>query len=117
EITRQAQSIGLVSGGVNNKVLSTIIGGGSDTFAATNTNNGVQIDLSGSANRVDATSLGVGSVNIGATSGTATASGGIDFRGTSQNLGANETLTFSYVGAAGSLATSTVALVSGQTPN
>lgn len=116
EITRQAQAIGLVNGGVNNKALTTVIGGGSDTFAASNSNNGVQLDLSGTANRVDAVALGLGSANIGATSGTATAASGIDFR-TTTALGANETLTFQIVGATGTLTTTSVALTSGQTPN
>jgi len=63
EITRQAQNIGLVNGGSNNRALTTVIGGGSDTFATSNGNNGVQTDLSGSTNRVDSTSLGLGSLN------------------------------------------------------
>lgn len=117
EITRQAQNIGLVNGGTNNRALTTVIGGGSDTFAAGGSNNGVQIDLSGSTNRVDSTSLGLSALNIGATTGTATASGGLSFLTSSNTLGANETLTFQYVGATGTLATTTVALTSGQTVN
>lgn len=117
EITRQAQNIGLVNGGTNNRALTTVIGGGSDTFAASGSNNGVQIDLSGSTNRVDATSLGLGSLNIGATTGTVTASGGISFTTSGTTLTAAETLTFQYVGAAGALATTTVALTAGQTAN
>lgn len=117
EITRQAQNIGLVNGGANNRALTTVIGGGSDTFATSNGNNGVQLDLSGSTNRVDATSLGLGSLNIGATTGTVTASSGLSFLTSSNSLGANETLTFQYVGATGTLATTTVALTSGQTVN
>ena len=117
EITRQAQNIGLVNGGSNNRALTTIIGGGSDTFATSNGNNGVQIDLSGSTNRVDATSLGLGALNIGTTTGSTTASGGINFTSTSATLTAAETLTFQYVGATGTLATTTVALTAGQTAN
>ena len=115
EITREAQNIGLVEGGNSNKALTTIIGGGTDTFAAANTNNGVQVDLSGSANRVDATSLGLNTLNIGATAGSVSAAGGIDFR--TGSLTANETLTFQTVGATGSLQSFTVSLTAGQTGN
>jgi len=117
EITRQAENIGLVNGGTNNKSLTTIIGGGSDTFSAANTNNGVTVDLSGSANRVDATSLGLSTVNIGATSGTVTAAGGLDFGSSGAAIGADETLTFQYVGATGTLESYDVNLTSGQTAN
>jgi flagellin len=119
EITRQAENIGLVNGGANNKALTTVIGGGSDTFAAVNGNNGVQVDLSGSANRVDATSLSLNSLNIGATTGSATGSGanGIDFSSSTATLGQNETLTFQKVGANGTLESFTVSLTSGQTAN
>ena len=117
EVDRQAQSIGLTSGGVNNKALTTVIGGGSDTFAAANTNNGVKIDLSGATNRVDSTSLGLGTLNIGATSGTATAAGGINFGAAGAAITAAETLTFQSVGATGTLVNTTVALTAGQTAN
>ncbi len=117
EITREAQNIGLVTNGTNNKALTTIIGGGSDTFAATNSNNGVQIDLSGASNRVDATSLGLNSLNIGATSGTVTAASGINFGTAGAAITAAETLTFQQVGATGTLSSFTVALTAGQTAN
>jgi flagellin len=118
EITRQAQAIGLVSGGVNNKALTTVIGGGSDTFAASNSNNGVQLDLSGTANRVDSTGLGLGSVNIGALTGTANAAGlFLNFGTAGATLTAAETLTFQYVGSTGTLTSTTVALTAGQTAN
>ncbi|HYJ47153.1 MAG TPA: flagellin [Pyrinomonadaceae bacterium] len=117
EISRESQNIGLDKGGVNNTALTTIIGGGSNTFAAAGTNQGVQIDLSGNSNAVDATSLGLSQLNIGATSGTTTASGGIDFRSSSAVITAAETLTFQYVGATGSLATTTVSLGAGQSAN
>ena len=55
EIDRQASNIGLVSGGFYNKNLSIFIGGGSSQ-----SNSKVSIDLSGSANRVDSTGLGIG---------------------------------------------------------
>ncbi len=117
EISRQAQNIGLVNGGVNNKSLTTIIGGGSDLFAAAGTNNGVGIDLSGTVNRVDAVSLGLGSLNIGATSGAVTAAGGLNFGAAGAAINADESLTFKYVGASGTLSSYTVGLTSGQTAN
>jgi flagellin len=117
EITRQAQAIGLVTGGVNNKQLTTVIGGGSDTFAANNSNNGIQIDLSGSGNRVDATGLGIGSINIGALTGKAVAASGINFGLAGAAITGAETLTFQSVGSTGTLTTSTVALTAGQTAN
>ena len=54
EINRQAANIGMVSGGNNNKVLDIYIGGGS-----TQANAKVSVDLSGSANQVDSTGLGI----------------------------------------------------------
>jgi len=117
EITREAQNVGLVTNGANNKSLTTIIGGGSDSFATVGGNNGVQIDLSGSGNRVDATSLGLNNLNIGATSGTVVGSGGINFSTSGTSLTANETLTFQNVGATGTLSSFTVALTAGQSAN
>lgn len=117
EISRQAENIGLVSGGSNNKSLTTIIGGGSDTFSAANTNNGVQVDLSGSNNRVDSASLGLSTLDIGATSGKVTAAGGLNFNTDGAAIGANETLTFKSVGATGTLQSYSVDLTSGQTAN
>jgi flagellin len=109
EITRQAQNIGLVSGGTNNRSLTTVIGGGSDTFAANGSNTGVQIDLSGSANRVDATSLGLNSLNIG------TGAGNITGNRALTTLAGAETLTFQAVGSSGALSNFSVALSSGAT--
>jgi flagellin len=85
EITRQANNVGLNSGGSLNKAITVYTGGGS-----TQTNAQVSIDLSGSANAVDATSLaltgnikGGGAVTLGAlkTSSSAAflASGSQDF--------------------------------------
>lgn len=108
EITRQAENIGLASGGVNNKRLTTIIGGGSDSYAAAGTNNGVEIDLSGTGNRVDSTSLGLSGLNIGQ------AQGSVD--GTAITaLGADETLTFRVANSAGSLTTFNVGVTNGMT--
>lgn len=108
EITRQAQAIGLVSGGANNKALTTIVGGGSDSFSAANTNNGVQIDLSGAANRVDSASLGLSGLNIGSAQGSVA--------GTAITaLGADETLTFRVADSAGTLTTFNVGVTTGMT--
>lgn len=110
EVTRQAQSIGLVSSGVNNKALTTIIGGGSDSFSAAGTNNGVAIDLSGAGNRVDATSLGLGSLNIGLAGGSVTAAST-----PITSLTGAETLTFKTADAAGTLTTFNVVLATNDT--
>jgi flagellin len=108
EITRQAQAIGLTSGGKNNKALTTIVGGGSDSFSAANTNNGVQIDLSGASNRVDSASLGLNGLNIGSAQGSVA--------GTAISaLGADEALTFRVADSAGSLTTFNVNVTTGMT--
>ncbi|HKX31018.1 MAG TPA: flagellin [Blastocatellia bacterium] len=109
EITRQSQNIGLTSGGSNNKALTTIIGGGSDSFATVGGNNGVQVDLSGSANQVDATALGINSLNIGNGTGSVTGNQAIT------TLAANETITFQTVGSSGQLTSTSVALSAGAT--
>ena len=59
EIDRQASNIGLVNGGTNNASISVYVGGGS-----TQTNAAVSIDLSGSSNRVDSSSLGIGGSQV-----------------------------------------------------
>ncbi|HWQ36818.1 MAG TPA: flagellin [Blastocatellia bacterium] len=115
EITRQAQNIGLVQNGSSNNVLTTIIGGGSDAFAATGGNNGITIDLSGAANRVDAASLGLSGLNIGSEFGTVKASGGISFKAAGAALTGSETLTFTYANTDGTLATLTRSFAADQT--
>lgn len=59
EITRQATNINLNSGGSFNSKLSVYIGGASSLSNAS-----VSIDLSGSENAVDATSLGLATTNV-----------------------------------------------------
>ncbi len=59
EIDRQAGNIGLASGGTYNVSLSVFIGGGNNQ-----TNSQVTIDLSGSANSVGTTGLGLSSDNV-----------------------------------------------------
>ncbi len=107
EITRQAENIGLVSGGKYNTNLSVVIGGGTDTFSASGSNTGVSVDLSGTANRVDATSLGLSNLNIGTGTGNVTGGNALT------SLGQAETLTFQTVDSSGALASTTVSLVNG----
>ena len=59
EITRQATNINLAAGGTFNNTLSVFIGGG-----ATSANSSVSINLSGSENAVDSTSLGLNDTNV-----------------------------------------------------
>ncbi|HTS51084.1 MAG TPA: flagellin [Bryobacteraceae bacterium] len=61
EITRQANNIGLAAGGQYNGLNSVFIGGGNNAA-----NGVVTIDLSGSANQVDASGLGIASASVGA---------------------------------------------------
>jgi flagellin len=105
EISRQSQNIGLASGGPNVKALTTVIGGGTDSFSAVGSNQGVQIDLSAGA--VDATSLGINSLNIGSSVGSVTGANVIG------KLSAAETLTFKMANATGGLTSHTVALTNG----
>lgn len=87
EINRQAANIGLVSGGSNNTIIETYMGGGS-----TQANAKVSVDLSGAANRVDTTSLGIGASTISAGG---TVIGNADLNGTTTFLiGGNQVFTF-----------------------
>ncbi len=74
EVTRQATNINLQAGGTFNQELSVFVGGGSDTA-----NSSVSVDLSGTQNAVDATSLGLSTTNV--------LNGGVSFgvAGTSTN--------------------------------
>jgi flagellin len=60
EVNRQAANINLNSGGTFNTNLSVYIGGAGNTQS----NASVNIDLSGGANAVDATSLGIANTNV-----------------------------------------------------
>ena len=88
EITRQASNVGLVSSGTYNSLIEVYIGGGSSTANAK-----VQVDLSGSANRVDATSLGVGGTSV---SGGGTTVGNVDLNNTANTFLAAGTQTFTF---------------------
>jgi flagellin len=61
EITQQATNIGLNSGGSYNVVNNVYVGGGSD-----NANSQVTVDLSGTQNAVDSTSLGLNNTTVAA---------------------------------------------------
>jgi flagellin len=88
EINRQASNIGLVSAGTYNALIEVYIGGGSSTANAK-----VQVDLSGSANRVDSTSLGVGATSV---SGGGTTVGNVDLNNTANTFLVNHTQTFTF---------------------
>jgi flagellin len=68
EIDRQAGNIGLASGGTYNVSLSVFIGGGNNQ-----TNSQVTVDLSGSANSVGTTGLGLSTDNVLTTTAAKTA--------------------------------------------
>jgi flagellin len=61
EISRQADNVGLSSGGKYNLVNSIYIGGGNNAI-----NGQVNIDLSGAGNQVDAAGLGLATTSVGA---------------------------------------------------
>ena len=105
EITRQSQNIGLNANGVNAKALTTVIGGGTDSFSAVGSNQGVTTDLTAGA--VDAASLKLDALNIGSSVGSVTGANVIG------KLSATETLTFKTADALGGLSSHTVALTSG----
>ncbi len=75
EITRQATNVNLNSGGSFNSNLNVYIGGASSAANA-----GVTINLSGSQNAVDATSLGLNTTNVLA--------GGVGISGNTQRIDA-----------------------------
>ena len=62
EITRQASNVGLNAGGLLNKELSVYIGGGRTSNQTGSSQ--VNINLSGSANAVDANSLGLSATSV-----------------------------------------------------
>jgi flagellin len=88
EINRQAANIGLVSSGTYNALIEVYIGGGSSTANAK-----VQVDLSGSSNRVDSTSLGVGTSSV-ASGGTTV--GNVDLNNTANTLLATGNQVFTF---------------------
>jgi flagellin len=73
EVNRQAASIDLNTGGLNNTNLVTYIGGGNNQ-----TNSQVSVDLSGASSAVDSTALGIANTNV--------AGGGTELTGNNINL-------------------------------
>jgi len=88
EINRQAANVGLVTNGTYNALIEVYIGGGSSTANAK-----VQVDLSGSGNRVDSTSLGVGATSV---AGGGTTVGSVDLNNSSNTFlsAGNQVFTF-----------------------
>jgi flagellin len=76
EVNRQAASIGLNSGGINNAKLVTYVGGGDNQ-----TDSQVSVDLSGASNTVDAAGLGIANTSV--------AGGGTELTGNTVNLNNN----------------------------
>src|SRR5947208_4482940 len=76
EVTRQATNINLNAGGTLNSMLKVYIGGGPSTSSGS-----VNVDLSGTAGAVDATSLGLSTTNVLA--------GGVGISGNTMRLDAN----------------------------
>ncbi len=111
EINRQASNIGLVSGGTNNSLIEVYIGGGS-----TAANAKVQVDLSGTSNRVDSTSLGIGATSI---SGGGTTVGGRDLNNSANKFltgaGVEQVFTFALYDSNAAATTSVAVTVTGGT--
>lgn len=107
EINRQAANIGLVNGGTNNALIEVYIGGGSSTANAK-----VQVDLSGTANRVDSTALSIGTTSV---SGGGTTVGNVDLNNTANTFLAtgNQVFTFAIYDTNASSTTTAVVTVTG----
>jgi flagellin len=97
EITRQAANIGLSTGPIGgryNQLLGVYIGGGQGVQA----NGNIAVDLSGSANRVDANGLGIGSSSV-AGGGTNLIGGtAVDLRTGTFLTGSTQAFTFNFGG-------------------
>lgn len=96
EVTRQAANIGLSTGaigGANNTNLSVYIGGGNGVQA----NSIINVNLGGTANRVDANALGLGSSSI-AGGGSNDITGSADLRTGTFLVGGTQDFTFHFAG-------------------
>jgi flagellin len=115
EITRQADNIGLNAGGGFNSLLNVYIGGARQSTVATSSQ--VNVDLSGNANAVDASSLGLTNTNIlgGTAGGVGLSSNAIrlDNPATSFLTAGNQTYTFNYADGSGSAQSRSVTLSGG----
>jgi flagellin len=109
EVTRQASNVNLNAGGSFNSKLTVYIGGGSNAANAQ-----VSVDLSGSSNAVDATSLKLNTSSV--------AGGGNSLTGNTVRLdnaavsflaGGTQTFTFNIVDSAGNASTAAAAVVGG----
>jgi flagellin len=99
EITRQASNVGLVSGGTFNNNLQVYIGGA----GSSSTNATVSVNLSGAANQVDASGLGLSSTNIAA-AGTGLTGNNVLLNNAAGAFTGSQTFTFYVQGKAGSVA-------------
>jgi len=116
EITRQADNIGLNSGGNFNNSLSVFIGGA--RLSTVSSSRQVNVDLSTTSNAVDAASLGLTGANVlGGTTGGVEAGigtgGRLDNPGSNFLTGATQTYTFNYVDSNGNSQTRSVVLNGG----
>ncbi|MGH9581337.1 MAG: flagellin [Bryobacteraceae bacterium] len=112
EITRQATNVNLNSGGTFNSALNVYIGGASNL-----TNASVSIDLSGSSNAVDASSLGLSGTDVkGGTVGGVGFTGNIvrlDNPATTFLAAGTQTYTFNYADSGGNTQARNVVLSGG----
>ena len=112
EITRQATNINLQSGGTFNTALNAYVGGAKNASNAS-----VSIDLSGAANAVDASSLGLtGTDVLGGTVGGVGFSGNtvrLDNPATSFLTAGTQTFTFNYTDGTGNTQSRNVVLSGG----
>ncbi len=111
EITRQASNINLNSGGSFNSNLNVYIGG-----ASTSSNASISINLSGSANAVDATSLNLASTSVlgGGTSFTTPSSSSLSDVNAKFLSAGSEAFTLTYTNAQGAVTTSSPLTISSQ---
>ena len=92
EITRQASNINLNAGGSFNSILNVYIGGGRTSTLAGSTQ--INVDLSGSSNAVDATSLALNTTSV--------IGGGTDFVGNTVANLSNPNVVFNQAAVSGS---------------
>src|SRR5579871_294142 len=115
EITRQADNIGLNSGGNFNQSLSVFIGGA--RLSTSSTSGQITVDLSGTSNAVDAASLGLSGTNVqgGASGGVGLPNNAVrlDNPATAFLANGNQTYTFNYADSTGNAQSRTVTLSGG----
>jgi flagellin len=111
EINRQADNIQLNSGGTYNSTLSVFIGGATTSASS---NAVAPVDLSGAANAVDATSLGLENTSVlgGGNAITSPGTTNLNTAATILSAGGTQSFTFHYTNASGSDATLTASVES-----